>query len=1761
MFQIPTNLKRSLFFVFVIIFSLQAYKGRASHAAGGEIVYEWLHDSTYKIIYKFYRDCSGLSAPSVVPLCYYNTCTNQSWSTTLTSVSTLPDGSPNGSPVSLGCPGVGTTCTNVGSIVPGYREWWYATQITLPSRCSQWKFSTSISARNGSINLGSGGPVGDFYTEAILNNVVAQGNSSPYFSVKPVPSICINQPYTYNNGAVDPNSDSLSFELIMPLMPGSSCGSTPSALSFAPGIPSYNLTNNPFQTNNTFLLSTSTGQMTFTPGLTGANTVSLRVNEYRNGIFIGSVIRDIQVQVINCAVTAPIANTVSTTIVGGSMVNGRIEACARVPFSFCFDLKSTDTGAIIVASDNAAAATPGATVTYTGQKTDSVRGCFSWTPNTLDTGLRIFTVTAKDSTCISPGVSVAQTFVFPIYIWPITDIVKDTTICYGDSVSLLAVGGNAFTWSVLPGGAPLSSLSCTTCRQPYAKPLVTTQYVVQNTGIQYCSKNRDTVTVGVLDIREDTLIASVANNRICNGDTLRLFSSTALSGYGYRWTGPNGFTSALQNPQLLSVPGAASGVYYIRSTKSGCFSRPDTVAVLVTVKPVVTSISSNTPVCEQSVLNLFANSPTGVSYVWSGPNGFTSLTKNPVVTNIPMAAAGVYSVFTELNGCKSPTVNTTVVVNPKPVIGNIIVNNTTTCGGSDGSIVLSGLDANKNYTLNYYKNGIIQPSSIRNSGATGVIILSNLNSAIYSRITVSLLGCASDTSLPLFLLDPNPPVVNSSNNSPVCEGGAFTIYAFADSSGVSWQWTGPNGFSSTLPVVSFNNVVPSQTGNYILTATKNNCVSLPDTTYVTVYPTPPSPNATSNSPLCSGNTIVLQADSMLYGHYSWTGPLGYTDTLRISKISNGQPVNSGVYTVIATVHGCVSPPSSTTVVVNATPAPVIGSYTIKNTTTCFGSDGSITLGGMELSTYFTVTYKKNGVAQTPVGYTTTSTGFIVIPSLTAGLYSEMKITALTGCSSDPLPDIRVSDPPPPVISLITKNNPVTCLGANGSIVIGGMMNGILYDVSYSKNGVVQPGFTAMTDGLGRITIPALPSCSYTITTIIYHCLSHVLGALVLTDPKAPIATASNNTPICEGNTVNLFGGSDSTAVAWSWTGPWGFSSTIQNPSIPSAIPSHSGVYTLIVSKNNCYSQPVSTIVTVKPTPGTPSVSNSGPVCEGDILQLYVSTLPNATFVWTGPGGFTSTTQSPVFMPAMLANAGTYTVVVTVDGCVSLPASTNAIVNAKPIAPSATTLYNYCQGDIAIPLSATGLNLRWYDTALSGIPHTSVPIPSTGITGTKYWYVSQTVNNCESPRTRIQVNIHPQSVMPFSADTVNYCQFASSSALYASGTNIRWYSQPVGGNAITASPVPSTSFAGVSYWYVTQTDFQGCESQRKRIVIVIHPQMKPAIISNKSEVCVDDVLVVSDTAKYTGKTLYTWEFGDAVKISGDTSGPYELKWSTAGDKVVYLNVSNEYCSAKDSLKIKIRPLPAGKLYLPDYGCVNEQVKLSTTIAPGATALFTTDGGVITTKEANILYHIRWPSVGRKIVTLNVKSEYGCLSPLYVDTIQIYETPYVKIEKIDNGTICIGDSVSITTSYNPDYLYEWSGEGIVTSKETGKYIVQKNITGQLELSANTIYGCSASDSVYIQTENCCDVTLPDAFSPNGDGRNDLFRIISHGNQYIKKLIIFNRWGQKVFETSEQSKGWDGRFNGIPQDMGTYGYYIKYICTDGRAFEKKGDLLLVR
>jgi hypothetical protein len=268
-----------------------------------------------------------------------------------------------------------------------------------------------------------------------------------------------------------------------------------------------------------------------------------------------------------------------------------------------------------------------------------------------------------------------------------------------------------------------------------------------------------------------------------------------------------------------------------------------TTNISTCTNPII-SASSNSPVCVGETLNVSAtsNQPTA-TYSWSGPNNFSSTSLSFTIQNITNAASGSYTLTANYNGCLSTT------------------------------------------TINIAVN----------SGA----------------------------------------IVSTSNNSPVCQNQTLNLFGTSNQSTATYSWTGPNNFSSTSLTPSITNVTSAASGTYTLTASYNGCSSTSNTIVSINNSAAPLITTSSNSPVCSGQTLNLSASSSITNAtYNWTGPNGFSSTLLSPSISNITTISSGTYTLSGNNNGCINS-SSTTVVVNPA-GPVTTGATI-----CSGSSGNL----------------------------------------------------------------------------------------------------------------------------------------------------------------------------------------------------------------------------------------------------------------------------------------------------------------------------------------------------------------------------------------------------------------------------------------------------------------------------------------------------------------------------------------------------------------------------------------------------------------------------------------------------------------------------------------------------------------------------------------------------------------------------------------------------------------------------------------------------
>lgn len=604
---------------------------------------------------------------------------------------------------------------------------------------------------------------------------------------------------------------------------------------------------------------------------------------------------------------------------------------------------------------------------------------------------------------------------------------------------------------------------------------------------------------------------ATSNGPKCAGETLNL-NATGVAGGSYAWTGPNGFTSSVQNPTINNVGIAANGTYSVTLSVSNCRSAASTVDVVINPRPAAPTINNNINICNNGTINLTASSNfTGaITYSWTGPNGFTSNQQNPVINNATAANTGVYSVtvIAAVGSCESPAATTSVTVSPVPVIANTSGNNPTACGSSTGSISLTGLFANTTYSVRYTKNSGSPTIVNLTSDASGTVIINSLSAGTYTDINVSLGICVSNVMGPVTLTDPNPPAAPSAtSNGPKCAGDALNLFTPAVAGG-SYAWTGPNGFASTTQNPIINNVGIAANGTYSLTITVNNCKSAAGTINVVIHPRPTAPTVPANINVCNNGTLNLTASTNFAGAvtYAWTGPNGFTSTQQNPVIINVTPASIGVYnvTITSVLGSCVSPSSNTNVTV--LPVPVITSSSHINPIGCGSSTGIILLNGLLPSTSYTVSYIKNGIAAN-VLLTSNAAGTIFVNNLSAGLYTNVT-ASLNGCVSNAAGPFTLNDTPP--FSVVT--------GSNG--------------------------------------------------------------------------------PLCEGATLLLNASATSTGSAtYLWTGPNGFSSTLQNPVINNAGVINAGVYRVTITINSCSATDSITVAISKTTVG----GNIGPdttVCKG-----------------------------------------------------------------------------------------------------------------------------------------------------------------------------------------------------------------------------------------------------------------------------------------------------------------------------------------------------------------------------------------------------------------------------------------------------------------------------------------------------------------------------------------------------------------------------------
>jgi gliding motility-associated-like protein len=197
------------------------------------------------------------------------------------------------------------------------------------------------------------------------------------------------------------------------------------------------------------------------------------------------------------------------------------------------------------------------------------------------------------------------------------------------------------------------------------------------------------------------------------------------------------------------------------------------------------------------------------------------------------------------------------------------------------------------------------------------------------------------------------------------------------------------------------------------------------------------------------------------------------------------------------------------------------------------------------------------------------------------------------------------------------------------------------------------------------------------------------------------------------------------------------------------------------------------------------------------------------------------------------------------------------------------------------------------------------------------------------------------------------------------------------------------------------------------------------------------------------------------------------------------------------------------------------------------------------------------------TLNVTGANGCTS-IQPDTVQVNVTPPAVVFAGDDTTVLIGQTLpldAVDVNNIGFTSYQWSPA--VGLDNPGIQDPIATITGDItyQVTATTAQGCEGTDSITIKAVTMSDIIVPNAFTPNGDGRNDVLKPHAIGIRDFKYFAVFNRWGQRVFYSTNEGAGWDGTLGGQAQPMGTYVWMVMGLDFGGREVDRRGTVVLVR
>ena len=983
-----------------------------------------------------------------------------------------------------------------------------------------------------------------------------------------------------------------------------------------------------------------------------------------------------------------------------------------------------------------------------------------------------------------------------------------------------------------------------------------------------------------------------------------------------------------------------------------------------------------------------------------------------------------------------------------------------------------------------------------------------MNEGTYT-LTVFANGCASapaNVNVDVREKPAKPVIVGPTS---VCQGDSIILSCFNVPTAAAYYWVSP---ADTVTQTGINklvipNVSPAQAGSWKLKVLQNNCVSdLSDPKLIQVDSFP-NISASSNSPICQGSPLVLNANSTTPNvTYKWSNSSGF--------FAIGSPVTdmtplTGNYTVtVSTGFNCTN---TAVVPVTVTPPPYIAAIT-NTAPACTDCATDAYLQATIFPQDAVVTYQWTGG---PNGDFMSSMPQPVIPQVCTqnnGTYS-LVVTDQFGCKSNPGSTVInvLPEPERPMLS----NDTSYCSGSMFSIPVANA-NKYGSNVSFewhTPNGVI-------TQSQPKLTIPVSGSQHtgfYWLVAKAGPCASAPSDSVHITINAIPSApTPSSNSAVCEGSTLNLYTDSIPGAT-YAWTGPLnsGFTSSIRNPAIMQASKIHEGCYSVVVTANGCASPAGVTCVSIKTSPKAPVIQKIDPIClsqAGAVLTLKVKPDSSATLVqytW-----FNGQSQDPLGPP-------TY-------------ALTYQLTDLSTLSP--------------------GLNSFYVQANLNGFITTSV-LPGTVVLDTippGSAYAGVDITACDA----YPIQLSAQAPTGFSVKGL-WSQY---------GTPALQIVDPA-----SATTQVLNGMAGGAYHFVYSLSNGACKNYSQDTVQVsVNAFEKAKVAAHLIQTCLEDSIQIQAIQGQSVVGGWTQPLGQTLQnppvLIADPNNPNTIVRNLPGPNLYYfvwnINVPGCGLSMDTVLVYTYGAKPnAGKdqnLCSDDYCTVLSAAPALKSFESGKWTYLNPDGQNVTfndprsttTTVCNLQQGdnlFQWETNDGRC---GDRSRDTVVVTFHLQPTAVPDTVYVPFGEKRTIDVLLNDIVP--PEHNVEVLVPPSfGQWEEISDGTFTYLPSLTFSGSDVLTyelCNIEPTCACkSAQVTFVVAKATDCKIPNIITPNGDGINDIFVIppqclYNPDGPPDNEVTIFNQWGDQVFHAKDYQNDWNGYYDNDRLPPGTYFYVVK-------------------